>query len=89
YPGLQDITAWVDFQAVAEAAEAAGFELDGERSQAQWLLGTDVPQQVERQLQSRDSLVDQARLAQEFRELVMPTDMGERFRVMRLRLNRG
>lgn len=86
YPGLQDITAWVDFQAVEQAARQAGFAIDGERSQAQWLLGTDVPQRVERELQSRDSLADQARLAQEFRELVMPTEMGERFRVMRLRL---
>lgn len=86
YPGLQDITAWVDFQAVGEAAHAAGFAIDGERSQAQWLLGTDVPRRVERELQARDSLTDQARLAQEFRELVMPTEMGERFRVMRLRL---
>jgi len=87
YPGLQDITAWVDFQAVGEAARAAGFAMDGERSQAQWLLGTDVPKAVERELQARDSLTDQARLAQEFRELVMPTEMGERFRVMRLRID--
>ncbi|MCL7751606.1 SAM-dependent methyltransferase [Guyparkeria hydrothermalis] len=89
YPGLQDITAWVDFQAVEQAARQAGFAIDGERSQAQWLLGTDVPQRVERELQSRDSLADQARLAQEFRELVMPTEMGERFRVMRLRLDQA
>ncbi|MFI9652187.1 SAM-dependent methyltransferase [Guyparkeria halopsychrophila] len=86
YPGLQDITAWVDFQAVEQAAREAGFAIDGERSQAQWLLGTDVPRLVERELQARDSLTDQARLAQEFRELVMPTEMGERFRVLRLRL---
>ena len=86
YPGLQDITAWVDFEAVEQAAGQAGLAIDGERSQAQWLLGTDVPRAVERELQTRDSLTDQARLAQEFRELVMPTEMGERFRVMRLRL---
>jgi len=59
--------------------------VDGERSQAQWLLGTDVPKLVERELQAGESLADQARLAQEFRDLVMPTEMGERFRVMRLR----
>ena len=89
YPGLQDITAWVDFQAVEAAARAAGFANDGERSQAQWLLGTDVPAAVEHELQARDSLTEQAQLAQEFRELVMPTEMGERFRVMRLRLARA
>lgn len=86
YPGLQDITAWVDFQAVEQAARTAGFEIDGERSQAQWLLGTDVPKQVEERLLARPNLTDQARLAQEFRELVMPSEMGERFRVMRLRI---
>ena len=86
YPGLQDITAWVDFQAVEIAAREAGFAVDGERSQAQWLLGTDVPRRVEALLLAQSGMADQARLAQEFRELVMPTEMGERFRVMRLRL---
>ncbi len=86
YPGLQDITAWVDFEAVEIAARAAGFAVDGERSQAQWLLGTDVPRRVEALLLAQPGMADQARLAQEFRELVMPTEMGERFRVMRLRM---
>ena len=87
YPGLQDITAWVDFEAVALAARAAGFSVDGERSQAQWLTGTDVPRQVEERLLAETDMAAQTRLAQEFRELVMPTEMGERFRVMRLRLD--
>jgi SAM-dependent MidA family methyltransferase len=86
YPGLQDITAWVDFEAVAEAARRAGFEIDGERSQAQWLMGTDVPRRLERRLLAETDMAAQTRLAQEFRDLVMPTEMGERFRVMRLRL---
>jgi len=87
YPGLQDITAWVDFEAVAQAAGHAGFAVDGERSQAQWLMGTDVPQQVEQRLLAATDMAAQTRLAQEFRELVMPTEMGERFRVMRLRFD--
>jgi len=89
YPGLQDITAWVDFEAVERAAREAGFSIDGERSQAQWLMGTDVPQQVEQRLLAETDMAAQTRLAQEFRELVMPTEMGERFRVMRLRLERA
>ncbi|MGM0517444.1 MAG: SAM-dependent methyltransferase, partial [Pseudomonadota bacterium] len=87
YPGLQDITAWVDFEAVAEAARQAGFAIDGERSQAQWLMGTDVPWRLEERLLAETDMATQTRLAQEFRELVMPTEMGERFRVMRLRLD--
>jgi SAM-dependent MidA family methyltransferase len=39
-PGLQDITAWVDFTAVAEAAAAAGLEVAGFATQAHFLLAT-------------------------------------------------
>ena len=38
YPGLQDITAWVDFSACADAAVAAGFEIAGFTTQGQYLL---------------------------------------------------
>ena len=38
YPGLQDITAWVDFSACAEAAAAAGFDVAGFTTQGQYLL---------------------------------------------------
>ena len=38
YPGLQDITAFVDFDACADAAEAAGFAIEGLATQAHFLL---------------------------------------------------
>ena len=38
-PGLQDITAWVDFTAVAEAGCAAGLQLAGFTTQAHFLIG--------------------------------------------------
>ena len=38
YPGLQDVTAFVDFDAVADAAENAGFEVTDFESQATFLL---------------------------------------------------
>ncbi len=37
--GLQDITAWVDFTRVAEAAEAAGLDVLGFATQAAFLIG--------------------------------------------------
>ena len=39
YPGLQDITASVDFTALAEAGTNAGFDLAGYCTQASFLLG--------------------------------------------------
>ena len=40
--GVQDITAWVDFTRVAEAALAAGLEVAGFVTQAAFLLGTGI-----------------------------------------------
>ena len=37
--GVQDITAWVDFTRVAEAADAAALEVRGFATQAAFLLG--------------------------------------------------
>ncbi|OZB72742.1 MAG: hypothetical protein B7X37_09640 [Halothiobacillus sp. 14-55-98] len=85
YPGLQDITTWVDFERLACLAREAGFVVDGERSQAAWLLGTDVPDMFSRRMQAATDRSVSARIAQGFKELVMPTEMGERFRVLRLR----
>lgn len=86
YPGLQDITTWVDFEHTAHLAAAAGFYVDGARSQAAWLLGTDVPDQFAQLMRMAPDRAASARLAQGFKELVMPTEMGERFRVLRLRV---
>lgn len=85
YPGLQDITTWVDFERLARLARKAGCIVDGERSQAAWLLGTDVPDMFSRRMQTAADRSTGARIAQGFKELVMPTEMGERFRVLRLR----
>ena len=46
-PGLQDITAFVDFTAVAEAGTNAGFELVGYAPQGQFLLSSGLPALIE------------------------------------------
>ena len=78
--GVQDITAWVDFTRVAEAAVAAGLEVGGFCTQAAFLLATGVEQLI---AESTDT-VEHARLAGEARRLLLPGEMGEAFKAMAL-----
>ncbi len=78
--GLQDITAFVDFTALAEAVCAAGFELAGFVSQAHFLLGSGVDSMMQ-DVQVEDSL-GQIRLSTQIKKLVLPGEMGERFQVI-------
>ncbi len=87
HPGLQDITAWVDFSRVAEAAHAAGLDLLGYTMQAHFLLGCGLAQVYEQAFAERASEADQLRLAQGFKTLMMPGEMGERFKVIALGKN--
>ena len=79
-PGLQDLTAWVDFTRVAEAADACGLEVVGFTTQAAFLLGTGI----EAQVASAPEGLARARLASLARTLLMPEQMGEAFKVMAL-----
>ena len=81
-PGMQDITAHVDFTAVAEAADSAGLSVSGYTSQAAFLLGCGIEQMLEGVTQRQDA--EWFRLVEGFKRLVLPTEMGERFRVMAL-----
>ncbi len=78
--GLQDITAWVDFTRVAEAADAARLEVLGFATQAAFLLGTGIEARLAGALDPQE----RARLAGEARRLLLPGEMGEAFKVMAL-----
>ncbi len=78
--GVQDITAWVDFTRVAEAAVSCGLDVRGFCTQAAFLLGTGL----EQLLGEVTDAVEHARLAGEARRLVLPGEMGEAFKVMAL-----
>lgn len=82
YPGLQDISAFVDFTALAEAADASGLECTGYCNQAMFLIGCGL-EEILRELEQLD---DHARLerAAEIRRLTLPGEMGEKFQVMAL-----
>jgi SAM-dependent MidA family methyltransferase len=78
--GVQDITAWVDFTRIAEAASSAALEVAGFATQAAFLLALGL----ERAVAAGPDAVSRARLAGEARRLVMPEEMGEAFKVMAL-----
>jgi SAM-dependent MidA family methyltransferase len=82
YPGLTDIGAWVDFSACADAAAAAGFTIAGFTTQAQYLLQT-LSAAAAPAAPGTASLRDLAAL----KTLLLPGEMGERFKVLLLRKN--
>lgn len=80
-PGLQDLTAFVDFTALAEAGVGAGFDFAGYCNQASFLLGNGLPGRLEA-IQALDDAVERLRRTQEVKRLTLPGEMGERFQVM-------
>jgi SAM-dependent MidA family methyltransferase len=78
--GLQDISAWVDFTHVAEASRDAGFELAGFTPQAHFLAGLKIDEEMRLAAGADENLF--ARLANQARQLMMPGEMGERFKAM-------
>jgi SAM-dependent MidA family methyltransferase len=80
YPGLQDITAWVDYTLLAEASRAADFTLGGFTTQSFFLAGLKVDQAM--QITAGDDANLFARLANQARQLMLPGEMGERFKAM-------
>jgi len=78
--GLQDITAHVDFTAIAETAHAAGLHVNGYTTQAHFLLSLGI----EHMLSPQASTTEQLQQSQEIKKLVMPGEMGERFKVIAL-----
>jgi len=80
YPGLQDISAWVDYTLLAEASRAAGFTLGGFTTQSYFLAGLKVDQEM--QLMAGNDANQFARLANQARQLMLPGEMGERFKAM-------
>jgi SAM-dependent MidA family methyltransferase len=86
YPGLQDITASVDFDACADAAVASGFELLGLVSQRQFLLANGLLELAQQQSEGGD-IHEQLALSQQVKTLTMPDEMGDRFKVLALQKN--
>lgn len=81
-PGLQDLTASVDFTALAEAGAGAGFELASYAFQSEFLIASGLDAVF---TAARDNAPDEAAryaLAQQVKRLTLPGEMGERFQAM-------
>lgn len=81
--GLQDITAYVDFTAVAEAALEAGFEVAGFNTQAHFLMGCGLDEIMA--TMDPENTKSYLKISQQVKTLTLPGEMGERFKVMALK----
>lgn len=82
WPGLQDITAHVDFTAVAEAAVTAGLAVAGYTTQAWFLLDCGLEELLQQAGPTDSSAYLKA--AQQAKTLLLPGEMGERFKCIAL-----
>ncbi len=75
WPGLQDISSWVDFSLLAESAAAAGLAVGGYTTQAHFLLASGINERFE----ALASMGEKARVAAAHgvRRLLLPGEMGE------------
>ncbi len=80
WPGLQDITASVDFTALAEAGEAADLDLLAYTSQAGFMIAAGLMDVMT----DPELLDERGRIAQanQVKQLTLPSEMGERFQFM-------
>ena len=80
FPGLQDITAHVDFSALAQAAGESGLEVLGFASQAQFLVNCGITELLG--AENASDAVHYAPLAASAQTLLSPAEMGELFKVL-------
>jgi SAM-dependent MidA family methyltransferase len=80
--GVQDIGAWVDFTAVAEAAVDAGLGILGFTTQAHFLIGNGIDQLLAPL--ADEALTARVQVSRQAMLLTLPGEMGERFKVIGL-----
>lgn len=80
-PGLQDITASVDFTKVAEDADAAGWTLAGFTEQAQYLMSCGITAHLDQRMAATKT---PERELQAVKRLLLPQEMGTRVKLMTL-----
>jgi len=80
WPGLNDITAFVDFTAMAEAAHAGGLDIYGYSNQASFLFNCGVLERLALRGDEREA--GYIRAARAVQRLTTPQEMGELFKVL-------
>lgn len=78
--GLQDITAHVNFTAIAEAGLAHGLELSGYTNQAQFLMNCGLLDLLAKE--SPDDVARYTPIAAAVQKLLSPSEMGDLFKVI-------
>jgi SAM-dependent MidA family methyltransferase len=78
FPGLQDLTAHVDFSALAEAGFLANLSLAGYTTQSNFLLSIGLLDMID----VHADVLTHLKLAQQIKTLTMPDEMGENFKVI-------
>jgi SAM-dependent MidA family methyltransferase len=81
-PGLQDITAHVDFTAVARAGEQGGAEMDGFTTQAHFLISCGLAVLVAQE--DPEATLSRIKKTSGVHRLIDPSEMGELFKVLAL-----
>lgn len=81
-PGLQDITASVDFTALAEAGIGAGYELAAYAFQSAFLIAAGLDAAFAAAREAASGEAQRYALAQQVKRLTLPGEMGERFQAM-------
>lgn len=81
-PGLNDLTASVDFTALAEAGNSAGFAVAAYLPQAQFLIAAGLQHVFEHAYEQAADDAARYGLAQQVKKLTLPDQMGERFQAM-------
>ncbi len=82
YPGIQDLTSWVDFTAVAESAVDQGLDVAGYVTQAQFLINGGLEDELAGIADL--AVADQLELSRQVKLLTLPGEMGENFKCIGL-----
>ncbi len=82
YPGIQDLTSWVDFTAVAESAVDHGLDVAGYVTQAQFLINGGLEDELAGIADL--AVANQLELSRQVKLLTLPGEMGENFKCIGL-----
>ena len=81
--GSQDITTSVNFSDIADQAKISGFEINGYATQAMFLISLGIDEYLLAEQDENKRIT----LAQQVKQLVLPSAMGESFKVLALTKN--
>ena len=84
HPGLCDITHWVDFTRLAEAASEVDMQVAGYCTQAAFLLAADIEHELAHAVAASATPQQAAQRRGEAQRLLLPGEMGESFKAMLL-----